>query len=228
MEIILFDTKGVEAMNLQSKFILEFRSYDFAMQNHIIMKSKFKEQKATSVEKFQNAMRKGEVDALVVPIIKYLNSLSDYYTTSSCAGRISVFHDVGTKKDSDWLGKWHHKVRFKDIKSSLKKIPKKGMVWLIYEPSIFHIVSRDLDSAVRIVNLARNSGFKKVGILSCKPERYLVEICSTERIDAPLAENGELLVNENYIKYLVKIANKKFQNGQKRLKRLEKALKLLE
>ncbi len=188
------------------------------------MKSAFNEQKVIALENFQNAMKKEEVDEIVLPIIKYLNSLSDYYTTSSCAGRISLFHDVGTKKGSDWLGKWHHVVGFKDIKSSLKKIPKRGMVWLIYEPSIFHIVSRNLDSAVSIVNLARNSGFKKVGILSCKPERYLVEICSTERIDAPLAENGELLVNENYIKYLVKIANKKFQNGHKRLKRLEKAI----
>lgn len=189
------------------------------------MKSKFGKQKATAVKKFQKALDSGEVDSLVVPMIKHLNSLEDYYTTSSCAGRISVFHDVGIKKDSDWLGKWHHEVGFEDIKSALKRIPKKGIVWFIYEPSIFHIVSRDLDSAVRIVNLARNSGFKKVGVQSCKPERYLVEICSTERIDAPLIERGKILIDKNYIKCLVKIANKKFQKGKKKLKRLENALK---
>lgn len=133
------------------------------------MNSKFNEQKAIAVEKFQKALRKGEVDTLLLPMITYLNSLSDYYTTSSCAGRISVFHDVGIKKDNNWLGKWHHEVKFDGIKSALRKIPRKGMVWFMYEPAIFHIVSKTLDSAIRIVNLARNSGFKKVGILSCKP-----------------------------------------------------------
>lgn len=192
------------------------------------MKSRFNEQKAIAIEKFSMALKYGEVDNLIVPIIKYLNSLDEYYTTSSCAGRISIFHDVGIKKDNDWLGKWHHEVKFEDIKSSLKKIPKKGIVWFMYEPAIFHIVSRNLDSAIKIVNLARNSGFKKIGIQSCKPERYLVEICSTERIDAPLIEKGKILVDDSYIEHLVKIADKKFHNGWKRLKRLEKALKFLE
>lgn len=192
------------------------------------MKSRFREQKAIALEKFSMALKYGEVDNLIVPIIKHLNSLDEYYTTSSCAGRISVFHDVGIKKDNNWLGKWHHEIRFQDIKSALKKIPKKGILWFMYEPAIFHIVSRNLDSAIRIVNLARNSGFKKIGIQSCKPERYLVEICSTERIDAPLIEKGKILVDDNYIKYLIKLGNKKFQNGKKKLKRLENALKFLE
>lgn len=188
------------------------------------MKSKFKEQKAIAVEKFQRALKRGEVDSLLIPMIRYLNSLEDYYTTSSCAGRISVFHDVGAKRDDDWLGKWHREIEFDDIKSALEKIPKNGIVWFIYEPAIFHVISRNLEDAIKIVNLARNSGFKKVGILSCKPERYLTEICSTERIDAPLAENRILLVDEEYIRYLVKLGNEKFQKGQKRLKRLEKSI----
>ena len=38
--------------------------------------------------------RKGSVDAAIVPLVEYLNSLEYSYTTSSCSGRISVFCEV--------------------------------------------------------------------------------------------------------------------------------------
>jgi len=53
----------------------------------------------------------------------------------------------------------------------------------------------------------------------------VVEICGTDRIDAPVAENGKLLVNEDYINYLIGLANRKYQRGKKRLKRLESNLR---
>ena len=40
--------------------------------------------------------RKGSVDDAIVPMVKLLNSMDEYYTTSSCSGRISVFSEVLT------------------------------------------------------------------------------------------------------------------------------------
>ncbi len=97
----------------------------------------------------------------------------------------------------------------------------------MHEPTIMHIVCRDLSAAGKLVELARNHGYKKVGILSYKEDRVLVEVCGTERIDAPVAESGKILVADEYIGYLVGLADKKFKKGMQRLKRFEKAPHLL-
>lgn len=38
--------------------------------------------------------RKGSVDEAIVPLVRYINAREEYYTTSSCAGRISIFSEV--------------------------------------------------------------------------------------------------------------------------------------
>ncbi len=60
--------------------------------------------------------------------------------------------------------------------------------------------------------------------MTLKEGRNMVEICSTERIDTPLVRDGILLVDREYIRYLIELANKQFEKGRGRLKRLENAL----
>lgn len=187
------------------------------------MTSKFQSQKSIAMKKLQEAREKGEVDSTIVPLLEHINSLKDFYTTSSCAGRISLLHDLGSKMEDDWLGKWHREVDFEEVRDAMKETPLRGIIWFIYEPAIIHIVSRELDNAKNLLNISRGSGFKRVGIQSYKEERVLIEICSTERIDAPIINNGKILVDEEYLRYLVKLANQKFQKGQEKLERLERA-----
>jgi tRNA(Phe) wybutosine-synthesizing methylase Tyw3 len=44
-------------------------------------------------------------------------------------------------------------------------------------------------------------------------------------MDVPVAEDGRLLVSEDYIKLLVKIANDKFGKGREKLERLSSEIK---
>ncbi|HIE34044.1 MAG TPA: hypothetical protein EYP86_02760 [Candidatus Altiarchaeales archaeon] len=189
------------------------------------MDSRFRNQKVYAVDKFRNAVREKLVDTGITPLLEFINSLEDFYTTSSCAGRISLIRDPGTKTENAWLGKWHSVVKSEDIAQKLKNLPENERIWFKYEPTILHIVSRTVEGAKEILKIARNSGFKRAGIQSLKNGRYVVEICGTDRIDVPVAENGKLLVNEDYIKYLVDLANRKYQRGKKRLKRLESNLR---
>lgn len=177
------------------------------------------------MRRLESAKERGEVDLDIIPLLDYLNSLSDYYTTSSCFGRISLLHDVGSKRDNGWLGKWHRLVESDEVIHALEKIPDRGIVWFKYEPAILHVVAMELEGAAKILRTARNSGFKRAGIMAVKDGRNMVEVCCTERIDAPLAHDGSLLVGSDYIKYLVKQANKQFEKGRKRLSRLEKAFR---
>ena len=191
------------------------------------MNNKFQQQKEDALKGLSNAKSKGEVDADMLPLIGCVNSLPDYYTTSTCTGRTSLFHDPGGKKDSGWVGKWHREVSADEVVKALQEIPGTGIVWFMHEPTIMHIVCRDLAAAGKLVELARNHGYKKVGILSYKVDRVLVEVCGTERIDAPVAESGKILVADEYIGYLAELADKKFKKGMQRLNRFEKAMNLL-
>jgi len=189
------------------------------------MGNKFQQQKGDAIKGLEEAKKRGEADAEMFPAIDHINSLPDYYTTSSCTGRISLFHDPGKKMGSGWIGKWHRKVSTQEVLACMKKLPSTGIVWFMHEPTILHVVARELDNASRLVDLARNHGYKKVGILSYKDERVLVEVCGTERIDAPVGDKGRILVDDGYIEYLVGLANRKFSKGQERLKRFEQGLK---
>lgn len=187
--------------------------------------SLFQTQKEIAMKRLQEAGEKAEVDLGILPILDYINSLRDFYTTSSCSGRITLFHDLGSKLKSDWLDRWHRPVKFREIKDVMEEPPSQGVIWFLCEPAIIHIVSRELGGAVDLLNIARESGFKRVGIQSCKRERILVEICSTERIDAPLVHEGRILVDEGYIRYLVNVANDKYVRGQDKLRRLDEHIR---
>ena len=130
--------------------------------------------------------------------------------------------------DSGWVGKWHSTVSSDDVMKALAKMPPTGRIWFMHEPTIMHIVCRDLARAGFLVELARNNGYKKAGILSYKEDRVLVEVCGTERIDAPVAEEGKVLVENKYIEYLTILANEKFKKGMQRLNKFETALRILE
>lgn len=187
------------------------------------MTRRFLQQKGDALKKLESAKERDEVDLDIMPLLDYINSLPDYYTTSSCSGRISLFHDVGSKKDSDWVEKWHRRVSSEEVMKAFEKRPPTGLIWFRYEPAILHIVAKDLEGAARLLTVARNSGFKKVGVIALKEGRNAVEISSTERVEVPIAENGSALVYEGYLRYLVEFANEQFQLGMKRLKRLEAA-----
>jgi tRNA wybutosine-synthesizing protein 3 len=192
------------------------------------MDNKFKTQKDYALKTLGEARAKGEVDTDMLSLIDYINSLQDYYTTSSCAGRTSVFFDPGSKKDSDWVGKWHRKVMPEEVSEALKRAPGNGIIWFMHEPTIIHITCRTIENASSLVDLARNSGYKKVGILSFKDDRIIVEVCGTERIDAPMAIEGRKIISDKYLNELTQLANDKFGKGMLRLNRLMKALNELE
>ena len=40
--------------------------------------------------------RKGSVDEPITELVSYINSLRDFYTTSSCSGRLVVLQEVNT------------------------------------------------------------------------------------------------------------------------------------
>ena len=160
-----------------------------------------------------------EIDELAVPLVEKLNAASSYYTTSSCAGRINLLEvdDFGKKSTASFLATWHGPCTLEGLKQALSKATRQ--VWLKAEPPILHVSCRDLDVANALLKTCYSAGFKYSSIKSLK-NGVLVEINSTEKMEVPLVEGGNLLVSDSYLEYLVSMANRKIAKAHAKLERL--------
>jgi len=188
----------------------------------------FDEQKAKAMEGLRKALAENKVDEDIIPLLEKLNALENYFTTSSCSGRISVMEmpHFGDKVNSVWLGKWHREVSVGEVLEAIER-HEKGQLWFLVRSPILHVGARRMEDAVRLLNLAIGLGFKYSNIKSVSHKKLLVEIRSTERMDVPLGEDGELWVSEDYIERIVAIANDQVRRFKGKLKKLEEEIERL-
>jgi tRNA wybutosine-synthesizing protein 3 len=197
---------------------------------HVEYSKDFDLQKRLCLEKLYKPdhSRKGNVDEPIISLIEYINNLKDYYTTSSCSGRIQLLTESEKKPDVKWLFVSHEMVTEDDILDALSQDHLKNYsddrVWLRQENMIIHVACRTFEDADKILKIARDTGLRRSGIIA-DSNIIIVEICSTEKMDVPVAEKGELLVPESYIRLITRIANMKFSKGRQRLLKLEKEIR---
>ncbi|WP_297514559.1 hypothetical protein [Thermococcus sp.] len=182
----------------------------------------FEEQKAKAMGGLRQALAEGKVDEDIIPLLEKINALENYFTTSSCSGRISVMEmpHFGDKVNSVWLGKWHREVTVEEVLKAVGR-HSKGQLWFLVRSPILHVGARTLEDAVKLLNLAIGLGFKYSNIKSVSHKKLLVEIRSTERMDVPLGADGEVWVSKDYIERIVAIANDQLRRFKGKLKRLE-------
>ena len=89
---------------------------------------------------------KGSVDEAIAGFVEHLNRCADFFTTSSCSGRISLLAPGEKKHDTVWLMKSHSPVGKEFLKGALASLPEES-VWFRMQSLILHITCRDLDAA---------------------------------------------------------------------------------
>ena len=187
----------------------------------------FEEQKKKALER----LRIRGADEEVAEIIEVLNRLDDFYTTSSCSGRVALIciPEIGAKREAEFIGKWHRAVTKEEVSEAIKT-PKKGEIWLISQSPILHVSCRGLEKAKTLLRIAIESGFKYSGIKAISKDngKVMVEIMSTERMDVPLGKDNEIFCSDTYIAYIVQKANFMLTRGKAKLKRFYYGLKGLE
>jgi len=181
-----------------------------------------KKQALNKITKFDNS-KKGSIDKQIIDLINLINKHSNYYTTSSCSGRIMVIKPSKVKYEAEWLFSSHEVVSVEEVKKSLTKLPDET-IWLRMEPPIIHVCAKDIDSADLLLKKANNAGFRRSAVLSLK-KRLMIEIMIPEKMDVPIAENSELIVSEDYLRKLIGYANIKLEKAHSRLKKLERLFK---
>jgi tRNA wybutosine-synthesizing protein 3 len=184
------------------------------------------------MENLDDKINEGEVDDMILPLIKEINSNPDYFTTSSCAGRIAVLEipKLGDKENAVFLGKWHHEVDVKEVLDVYQKSGGNNNVFLLAQSPIIHVRCRDIRCALDLRNRAVESGMKYSTLKSLtlnskdEPVKVVVEILSSENIHVPIAKSGKLYPDEDYLNFLVENANSALKRAQEKLNRFEDVL----
>ncbi|XP_028831686.1 tRNA wybutosine-synthesizing protein 3 homolog isoform X2 [Denticeps clupeoides] len=147
--------------------------------------------------------KKGSVDEDIGHVVSFLNERENYFTTSSCSGRIVLVDGVPDspdvrKQNCSWLFVSHGKCATEDVVSALRK--SSGDAVLKFEPFVLHVQCKRLEDA------------------------QLLAVRSTHCLEVPLGHKGEILVSEEYICFVVSIANLKMEENLKRIDRFSQCL----
>jgi len=166
---------------------------------------------------------KGDWDEMIIELCDKINELNDYYTTSSCAGRIVVMKDEEKKGPGVFLWVSHDLINFRTLKNVLRKVRYNGFVKFKQEPCILHVACRTLEHAQDLVDLAREVGWKRSGIIASR-KNFVVELMSTEKLQLLIMDSGQFLVTDEYLKLLVKKSNKNLERTWKKIQNLQKVI----
>lgn len=190
-----------------------------------MVRTNFDPRKAVFVRRLIEEGRGGRVDFDIYDFLLTFNkSLNDYYTTSSCSGRIAIAKAprLSYSKGSGlfkFVVKWHRPVTYREVVDALRSVDG-GDVWLLVRAPIMHFVARDMEGALAILRMAREAGFKHSGIYSVTRDGVVVEVQGEDRFEVPVMINGELIVPEEGLRRIVDTANETLMFGKFRLAHL--------
>ena len=183
----------------------------------------FDKKKETVLKKMieSDRSKKGFIDEDILDLINKINSFKNYYTTSSCSGRITIMEQADIKKDNKWLLTKHSPITKEEFDIALSGNLQKD-VWFRQESPIIHLCSRDLESGMNFLELAKKAGFKYNYFISVKP-RVILEIRGSEKMETIIVKD-KLLIDGDYKVILIDEANKKLLTAKKKLSNLYELL----
>ncbi|XP_074762065.1 tRNA wybutosine-synthesizing protein 3 homolog isoform X3 [Athene noctua] len=195
--------------------------------------------------------RKGALDPGAAAVVRLLNGRAPFCTTSSCSGRLVLAQGGGAagaggcgihKQNCTWLMVAHGTCPKEEVMAALEKAT--GDVVLKFEPFVLHVLCEELRDAQLLVKLRRaaagpggftppvkhsvavDSGFRNSGITVGKGGKIMMAVRSTHCLEVPLSHKGKLMVSEEYIEFLIHVANQKMEENIRRIDRFHRSLEL--
>ncbi len=160
---------------------------------------------------------KGEWDEKILQLCEKINDSDNYYTTSSCSGRVVLIVDEDKKQEGLFVKIYHDKISLEDLKKDLTLVlGKNEKIKFKMESCILHVVCKSLEGAQILYDKAKLAGWKKSGIIATK-NHVVLELNSTERLEFPIMCCGKILVNDEFLKIIVKETNKKLEKSWKKI-----------
>ena len=179
----------------------------------------FQKEKSDFLSK-KDKSKKGSIDKGIVKLVNEINSKNDFYTTSSCAGRIVLLEMKSKKKNEcSWIFIKHDKVKFKEINYTLKNYKNKDNknfeIWFKQQPLILHVACRNLESTKKFLEIARKI-FHRAGIIAITERKVTIEIIGSEHMET-IVKDKNFAVGEKYMKELIKYANRNFIENKRKI-----------
>ena len=164
----------------------------------------------------------GSWDFKIKSLCDKINKKKNYYTTSSCSGRVVLLKGGIEKTPDKFLFRTHDKISFKELEKTLENVGKeyKNLVEFQETSCILHVACAQLSDAFEIVGKAKLAGWKRSGVMS-SGKRVMVELHSTESMSFPVMSNGKVLINDDFLKLVVKEANERLERCWEKVERLE-------
>ena len=176
----------------------------------------FEEYKKSAMEKYYDAQKKGLVDKDIVRHLDGFNRLKNYYTTSSCSGRIMLvkrFKGLNKAPDSFYY-KSHSPVNFSEFMKAINNYEGGEELWISSQSFILHIGCRELIDAKKLLDYCHLKGIKRAGITAFG-KRIIVEIIGTQTLSTIIAKGKKLLVDKSYLKELINKSNLKLKEAKR-------------
>lgn len=189
--------------------------------------TRFEMLKKHNAAEFEKSVKEGKADEKMVSLCGFINSLQNFFSSSSCAGRIMLLKTDASesKRKAAFQAKWHRKVQFSELVEKLEKKNSAQELWFKQEPFILHFGARNLENANKILECCRLAGIKRAGIMVAEQEKFLLEIIGTQNISLPVKKKNKLLVEKDFLNFLLEKANAKLEKNYLQLKKFEKILK---
>ena len=167
---------------------------------------------------------KGNWDKKISKLCEKINKKEDYYTTSSCSGRVVIMIDQEKKGKNLFIKVYHDLINLKRLKNDLDKITKGDLIKFKQEPCILHVACKSLEDAQKLLTKAKLAGWKKSGIIA-SGKRFVIEINATEKLEFLIMNKGKLLVNNEFLELIVRRCNENLNKSWEKIKRLETLLR---
>ncbi|MCK4967452.1 MAG: hypothetical protein KAS12_00225 [Candidatus Aenigmarchaeota archaeon] len=183
----------------------------------------FENKKKVSLARLDKAKDENLVDKDIMPLVDLINNHPNYYTTSSCLGRIVVAEspENDRKQEYVWLGKWHRKVNLDEVTNAIQK-HEKNILWFRMDPLILHICCDTIDNADLLLKCAKTAGLKRSGIVQVNP-RIMVEILGVDNVCAPILSK----IDDMQLETLVTVSNTRIDKNLKKLELFTKEINAL-
>jgi len=185
----------------------------------------FKKWKLQTEEKMDRS-KKGSVDQLIVDLIKLINNMDEFCTTSSCSGRICILSDIMLPLSSSNSVKHknchfylvsHDVISISNVQEVLKNVSIACK--LKFEGFVLHVRCKTLTDAQKMLSAAIAAGFRNSGItLGKNCQNIIVGIRGTLCLEVPLTNSkGKLMVDAEYLAHVIDLANEKLLVNSNRI-----------
>ncbi|CAL8466532.1 g6068 [Coccomyxa elongata] len=170
--------------------------------------------------------RAGGVDAPIADLVASLNSWPRIFTTSSCSGRVSVFAEptaatrAAGRKGGEWVFVTHGLADAEALLAAMQSRCSNGAPLVFrFEPFILAAEAQTAADAQRLIRCARDAGYRESGVTGEESSRVIAGIRCSIRLEVPVTDGQRLLVSNDYLRHLVKLANQKMEANWARVER---------